>query len=954
MTLRSVQRSQRRSSTGAQPAQRTPSHNEKRSGTPDAARAGVRYKRRKTLSDARATRGRSAEEADDSERPARRASLRVAGGGKDGAKKAKRKEREEKPVSLVLPPIPSSAGPLFQVRAGLTGRASLRLSLSPLFPTPHRRTNHLVSVFPSDADVAPDFRARQLAMAVEAGVTSEVVWALNALQLISFSLKDTWQQGAGPLSKAPQLLSALVSVVLVLHASSPLCTPPSRSSCLPTSVLVPSLRSLTCAALRHPILHPTPATSHLPPPTFLLRRPLSRFTATRLATPFETPQVASWRACSLEITDAATWRAMRGGPEGGGPADSEPPGRGGGGSRSSGSGRLSRVLHDPLGERIRTYFPHSAGPPLPARPISALHPPSADDPLASAAAGAGGMSAYGRGHRGGGVESRGGEAGGEAGGGRGEDGGVVAGVGVGGKAEGDEVGDGGCGEAGLSAEEREVWWAERALFNHSSSASSTGGGRGGGSSAGERVQCAVAASSVLRNLSFLPHCASAMATLPACVAMLVGALEDFQREDEEVVSNAVDTFANIAAAIDLSSYPAHQPPLPSSATPLSSALPATFSSAAPALPASLTRSAAAHPGGDTGPHGMAVGASGSGADGGADAAAGGEGCRGVMSVERVLGALAVLLQGPVVAWQAAAAEAWGRLLLCRDNDLLLLPAAGPLQAWAHLLLCRDNDLLLLPAAGSLQVCWGLWGVLWGMGCGGGYGVCGGVWGVWWCGDGVCGGGMGCVVVGVWGVWWCGDGVCGAGMGCVVEGWGILPFTPFPPPPPPFLPPHPPSFLPTPLSPPPPPFPSPHLPSSPPHPPFSSHSLLPRLLALVTAPHPLQRVVRRAAAMLLCLAREPRTHAAFQPLLSSLTRAAFASAPPAPHAAAGAAGAGPAAGAAVGDAAAASGGGKEKGGGEAEVSAALAEVVWRVSCEPGADDWRLPQGENVWGARECDM
>ncbi|CAI7805292.1 unnamed protein product, partial [Closterium sp. NIES-53] len=230
----------RRSSTGAQPAQRAPSHNEKRSGTPDAARAGGRYKRRKTLSDARATRGRSAEEPDDGERPARRASLRVAAGGKDGTRKAKRKEREEKPVSLILPPIPSSAGPLFQVRAGLT-----------------------------------DFRARQLAMAVEAGVTSEVVWALNALQLISFSLKDTWQQGAGPLSKAPQLLSALVSVV------------------------------------------------------------------------------ASWRACSLEITDAATWRAMRGGPEGGGSVGSEPPRRGGGGSRSGGSGQLSRLLHDHLGERIR-------------------------------------------------------------------------------------------------------------------------------------------------------------------------------------------------------------------------------------------------------------------------------------------------------------------------------------------------------------------------------------------------------------------------------------------------------------------------------------------------------------------------------------------------------------------------------------------------------------------------
>ncbi|CAI7868830.1 unnamed protein product, partial [Closterium sp. NIES-54] len=126
-------------------------------------------------------------------------------------------------------------------------------------------------------------------------------------------------------------------------------------------------------------------------------------------------------------------------------------------------------------------------------------------------------------------------------------------------------------------------------------------------------------------------------------------------------------------------------------------------------------------------------------------------------------------------------------------------------------------------------------------------------------------------------------------------------------------------------------------------------LLSRLLSLVTAPHPLRRVVRRAAATLLCLAREPRTHAAFQPLLPALTRAAFASAPPAPHAtssAAAPADAAGAGGAAAGDAAAGGGGGKEKGCGDAEVSAALAEVVWRVSCEPGADDWRLPEGENV--------
>ncbi|CAI5482686.1 unnamed protein product [Closterium sp. Yama58-4] len=585
MTFRSVQRSQRRSSTSAQPAQRTPSHNEKRSGTPDAARAQGRYKRRKTLSDARATRGRSAEEPDDGERPARRASLRVAASGKDGAKKAKRKEREEKPVSLILPPIPSSAGPLFQVRAGLT-----------------------------------DFRARQLAMAVEAGVTSEVVWALNALQLISFSLKDTWQQGAGPLSKAPQLLSALVSVcwpltalplVLAPHCpassagpsrnppfpcslpSPPLPSPPlpAPSTLLPCSLPSPPLPSPPLPAPSPPLPAPSPPLPSPPlpsPPCSLHSPPLLPPLPSRAPSHFPTPfPPANYPCCE------------------------SPP---------------------------STYFPHSAGAPLPARPTSALHPPSADDPLASAAA-AGGMSAYGRGHRGGGAESREGEAGVEAGGGRGDDGGGVAAGGaaggVGGKAEGDEVGEAGGWEGALSAEEREVWWAERALFNHSSS-SSNGGGRGGGSSssAGERVQCAVAASSVLRNLSFLPHCASAMAALPACVAMLVGAMEDFHREDEEVVSNAVDTFANIAAAIDLSSYPTHSPPLPSSATPLASALPATLSSsaaaAAAAPPASLTRSAAAHPAGDTAAHGMAVGASGSAADAGADAAAGGEGCRGVM------------------------------------------------------------------------------------------------------------------------------------------------------------------------------------------------------------------------------------------------------------------------------------------------------------------------------------
>ncbi|CAI5516435.1 unnamed protein product [Closterium sp. Naga37s-1] len=800
MTLRSVQRGQRRSSTGAQPAQRAPSHNEKRSGTPDAARAGGRYKRRKTLSDARATRGRSAEEPDDGERPARRASLRVAAGGKDGTRKAKRKEREEKPVSLILPPIPSSAGPLFQVRAGLT-----------------------------------DFRARQLAMAVEAGVTSEVVWALNALQLISFSLKDTWQQGAGPLSKAPQLLSALVSV---LSLSAP-NTPTLRNNLFRLSHC-PASRAAPSRNPSPPLLASIPPIQPIPP----------------CAPPLP---------CSLYPPP--------------------PP---------------------------STYFPLSAGPPLPARPISALHPPSADDPLASAAAaaaaGAGGMSAYGRGHRGGGVESRGGEAGVEAGGGRGEDGGGLAAGGaaggVGGKAEAEETGEGGAWEGPLSAEEREVWWAERALFNHSSSASSTGGDGGGGgssSSAGERLQCAVAASSVLRNLSFLPHCASAMAALPACVAMLVGAMEDFQRgelpcwekevgsrisafsmqesskshwegmptplkaevaaeggkvpEEEEVVSNTVDTFANIAAAIDLSSYPTHTPPLPSSATPLASAPPLTLAAAAAAPPASLTRSAAAHPGGDTGLHGIAVGASGSGADAGADAAAGGEGSRGVMSVERVLAALAALLQGPVVAWQAAAAEAWGRLLLCRDNDLLLLPAAGPLQVY------RQVALLLASADPHVQAT-----------------------------------ALSCIALAAH--------ASPAAKYCLAR--------------------------------------QPHL--------------LSRLLSLVTAPHPLRRVVRRAAATLVCLAREPRTHAAFQPLLPSLTRAAFASAPPAPHAATAAPAA--AAAAAAGDAAATGGdgggGGKEKGGGDAEVSAALAEVVWRVSCEPGADDWRLPEGENVWGARECDM
>ncbi|GJP41040.1 hypothetical protein CLOM_g685 [Closterium sp. NIES-68] len=706
MTLRSVQRSQRRSSTGGQPVQRTPSHGEKRGGTLDA-RAQGRYKRRKPASASRSARGQSADEPDDSERPARRASLRAAAGGKEGARKGKRKESEEKPVSMILPPIPSSAGALFQVRTNLT-----------------------------------DFRARQLAMAVEAGVSSEVVWALNALQLLSFSHKDTWQHGVGPLSKAPQLLSALTSVV------------------------------------------------------------------------------ASWRVCSLETTDAATWRAMRGGPEGG---DTAAAGQSAFEStaRSGRPGRPSRLLHDPLGERICTYFPEAARPLMPAPPPTALQPSPADHPLAAAAAAAaaGGMSAYGRGHRGGGVEARGGEGGGEAGGGRGEDvGGAVAG-GAGGKAEGEEGGEEAGWESELSAEERELWWAERRVFN------SGDGGRG------EKVQCATAASSVLRNFSFFPECAQAMGGHAACVAMLVAAMEDHEREDEEIVTNAVETLGNIAPAVDLASYPNHPLPDPSSTAPLSSALP---DSAAAAPPVSLTRSAAAHAAAPADGLTMAAPAAAAAAGG-----AGGGGARGVMSVPRILAVLAALLRSPVAPWQVAAAEAWGRLLLCGDNDLLLLPAATHLKVYPQLsllLASRDPD-FQARALSSIAL------------------------------------------------------FADASPGAKYS----LAHTPH---------------------------------------------LLARLLSLVTAPHPLPRVVRRAAAMLLALAREPRTRAAFTPLEPQIARAAFHCSPPA----AATAGAG-------------AGGGVGGGGGvEVQVSEALAEVLWRVSCALGAEQWRTGEGgagENLWGARGCD-
>ncbi|GMN46815.1 hypothetical protein TIFTF001_015985 [Ficus carica] len=84
------------------------------------------------------------------------------------------------------------------------------------------------------------------------------------------------------------------------------------------------------------------------------------------------------------------------------------------------------------------------------------------------------------------------------------------------------------------------WWAdEDGLFNVDEE------GRA------EKQQCAVVASNVIRNFSFMPENEVIMAQHRHCLETVFQCIEDYVKEDEELVTNALETIVNLAPLLDL-------------------------------------------------------------------------------------------------------------------------------------------------------------------------------------------------------------------------------------------------------------------------------------------------------------------------------------------------------------------------------------------------------------------
>lgn len=61
-----------------------------------------------------------------------------------------------------------------------------------------------------------DQNNKRIVLALQSGLKSELIWALNTLTLLSFKEKDDVRRDAVPLAKIPGLLDALLQVVRVL------------------------------------------------------------------------------------------------------------------------------------------------------------------------------------------------------------------------------------------------------------------------------------------------------------------------------------------------------------------------------------------------------------------------------------------------------------------------------------------------------------------------------------------------------------------------------------------------------------------------------------------------------------------------------------------------------------------------------------------------------------------
>ncbi|KAK4775686.1 hypothetical protein SAY87_023647 [Trapa incisa] len=92
------------------------------------------------------------------------------------------------------------------------------------------------------------------------------------------------------------------------------------------------------------------------------------------------------------------------------------------------------------------------------------------------------------------------------------------------------------------------WWSEEdGLFNL------------GDEGRAEKQHCAVAASNVIRNFSFMPENEVIMAQHRHCLESVFQCIEDHNTEDEELVTNALETIANLAPLLDLRIFSSNKP-----------------------------------------------------------------------------------------------------------------------------------------------------------------------------------------------------------------------------------------------------------------------------------------------------------------------------------------------------------------------------------------------------------
>ncbi|XP_022875150.1 armadillo repeat-containing protein LFR [Olea europaea var. sylvestris] len=75
----------------------------------------------------------------------------------------------------------------------------------------------------------------------------------------------------------------------------------------------------------------------------------------------------------------------------------------------------------------------------------------------------------------------------------------------------------------------------------------------------EKQQCAVAASNIIRNFSFMPENEVAMGQNRHCLETMFQCLEDYVIEDEELVTNALETIMNLGHLLDLRIFSSSKP-----------------------------------------------------------------------------------------------------------------------------------------------------------------------------------------------------------------------------------------------------------------------------------------------------------------------------------------------------------------------------------------------------------